>query len=199
MKAEQFENIINNRIETCKSVLCSKAEEYATDDRLHNFKIAGELQKCTPVKALGGMMSKHTVSVYDLIEDYEQGKAISKEMWDEKIGDSINYLLLLTALLEDENNARADRLLRHLRQWQAQNDEPISVEDWNNESKKKWFIIYSYSSEEMYAEYYYIMRLPNTIYFATKEKAEEAIKVFEDELLWYFTEYVQRLDEMQND
>lgn len=96
-----------------------------------------------------------------------------------------------------ENNARADRLLRHLRQWQAQNDEPISVEDWNNESKKKWFIIYS--SEEMYAEYYYIMRLPNTIYFTTKEKAEEAIEVFRDELLWYFTEYVQRLDEVQND
>ena len=96
-----------------------------------------------------------------------------------------------------ENNARADRLLRHLRQWQAQNDEPISVEDWNNESKKKWFIIYS--SEEMYAEYYYIMRLPNTIYFATKEKAEEAIEVFKDELIWYFTEYVQRLDEVQND
>lgn len=97
-----------------------------------------------------------------------------------------------------ENNARADKLFRCLRQWQAQNDEVISVEDWNNESKKKWFIIYSYSSEEMYAEYYYIMRLPNTIYFATKEKAEEAIEVFKDELLWYFTEYVQRLDEVQN-
>ena len=27
-----------------------------------------------------------------------------------------------------ENNARADRLLRQLRQWQAQNDEPISVD-----------------------------------------------------------------------
>ena len=97
-----------------------------------------------------------------------------------------------------KNNARADRLLRQLRQWQAQNDKAISVEDWNNESKKKWFIIYSYSSEEMYAEYYYIMRLPNTIYFATKEKAEEAIEVFKDELIWYFTEYVQRLDEVQN-
>ena len=99
MRTEQFENIINKRIETCKSVLCSKVEEYATDDRLHNFKIAGELQKCTAVKALGGMMAKHTVSVYDLIDDYEQGKAISKEMWAEKIGDSINYLLLLTALV----------------------------------------------------------------------------------------------------
>ena len=96
-----------------------------------------------------------------------------------------------------KNNARADRLLRCLRQWQAQNDEVISKEDWNNESKKKWFIIYS--SGEMYAEYYYIMRLPNTIYFATKEKAEEAIEAFRDELIWYFTEYVQRLDEVQND
>ena len=47
-----------------------------------------------------------------------------------------------------ENNARADRLLRQLRRWQAQNDEPISVEDRNNESKKKWFIIYSYSVGE---------------------------------------------------
>ena len=104
MKAEQFEEIINNRIETCKSVLCSKSEEYATDDRLHNFKVAGELQKCPAVKALGGMMAKHTVSVYDLIDDYEQGKAISQEMWAEKIGDSINYLLLLTALLEEDKN-----------------------------------------------------------------------------------------------
>ncbi len=36
-------------------------------------------RKCTPVKALGGMMSKHTVSVYDLIDDYEQGKVIPKK------------------------------------------------------------------------------------------------------------------------
>ena len=104
MRTEQFEEVINNRIETCKSVLCSKAEEYATDDRLHNFKVAGELQKCTAVKALGGMMAKHTVSVYDLIDDYEQGKEISPKMWAEKIGDSINYLLLLTALLEEDRN-----------------------------------------------------------------------------------------------
>jgi hypothetical protein len=97
-----------------------------------------------------------------------------------------------------ENNARADRLLRQLRQWQAANDKSISEKDWNDESKKKWFVAYSYGAEKLYADYYYIMRLPNTIHFATKEKAEEAIEVFKDELLWYFTEYVQRLDEVQN-
>ena len=134
---------------------------------------------------------------YDLVEvDDEITNMKHNGQLDRDCYDVGNYYSNKTIA---ENNARADRLLRHLRQWQAQNDEPISVEDWNNESKKKWFIIYSYSSEEMYAEYYYIMRLPNTIYFATKEKAEEAIEVFKDELIWYFTEYVQRLDEVQND
>ena len=94
-----------------------------------------------------------------------------------------------------ENNARADRLLRCLRQWQALNDKSISEKDWNDESKKKWFVAYSYGAEKLYADYYYIMRLPNTIHFATKEKAEEAIEVFRDELIWYFVEYQQRLDE----
>ena len=38
----------------------------------------------------------------------------------------------------------------------------------------------------------------NVIYFSSMEKADEAIEQFKDELLWYFTEYVQRLDEAQN-
>ena len=56
-----------------------------------------------------------------------------------------------------ENNARADRLLRQLRQWQALNDKSISEKDWNDESKKKWFVAYSYGAEKLYADYYYIM------------------------------------------
>lgn len=98
-----------------------------------------------------------------------------------------------------ENNARADRLLRQLRRWQAQNDEAISKEDWEDNDKGKWCIMYGYGAEELYVNWFYSVRLHNVIYFTTKEKAEEAIEVFRDELLWYFTEYVQRLDEMQND
>ena len=153
-----------------------------------------------------GLVEERSRTGYERVEKSETYYVINTEddsminitefndQTDERCYNTGNYYSDKTIA---ENNARADRLQRCLRQWQAQNDEPISVEDWNNESKKKWFIIYS--SEEMYAEYYYIMRLPNTIYFATKEKAEEAIEVFKDELLWYFTKYVQRLDEMQND
>lgn len=97
-----------------------------------------------------------------------------------------------------ENNARADKLLRCLRRWQAQNDEPISQSDWEDNGKNKWCILYSYGAEKLYVDYFHYIRLHNVIYFTTKEKAEEAIEVFKDELLWYFTEYVQRLDEVQN-
>ena len=98
MNTKQFDKIINKTIDNCKNVLCSKAKEYATEDRLHNFKIAATLQGITPLQALQGMATKHTVSIADMIAS---GQAYSSEMWDEKIGDSINYLLLLRALVED--------------------------------------------------------------------------------------------------
>ena len=101
MRTEKFNAIIKERIERCIILLECKADEYATNDRLHNFKIAGQLQDCTPVKALAGMMCKHTVSIYDLINEFEKGIDITLEMWDEKIGDNINYLLLLTALIAE--------------------------------------------------------------------------------------------------
>ena len=97
-----------------------------------------------------------------------------------------------------ENNAHADRLLRQLRQWQAQNDKVISVSDWKNDKINKYCIAYNYSSNELSIGIEQKLRRPNAIYFSTFQKAEEAIEVFKDELIWYFTEYVQRLDEAQN-
>ena len=101
MNTERFNEVLENKINCCLRILGSKADEYATTDRLHNFKVAAELQNCTPIKALAGMMAKHTVSVYDLIEKHENGFAIPLEMWSEKISDSINYLLLLSALIQE--------------------------------------------------------------------------------------------------
>lgn len=108
MNSYDFDMTIDKRIEDCKRVLGVKASEYATSDRLHNFKVAAVLQHESPIKALGGMMAKHTVSVYDLIEAVNRGENIPLELWDEKIGDHINYLLLLwAAIVEEKNNEAA--------------------------------------------------------------------------------------------
>ena len=101
MNTETFNQIIREQIEHCENTLCKKADEYATDDRLHNFKVAAGIQNCLPTTALGGMMAKHTVSVYDMIRGLEEGKAYPIELWNEKIGDSINYLLLLAAAVRE--------------------------------------------------------------------------------------------------
>jgi hypothetical protein len=98
MNTQRFEEILNAQIKRCTDTLIVKAREYATDDRLHNFKTAAVLQGITPVQALAGMMAKHTISIYDMCAS---GKDYPEAMWDEKIGDSINYLLLLRALVEE--------------------------------------------------------------------------------------------------
>lgn len=96
-----FDEIITARLEKIKTVLGAKAKEYASpQDRFHNFRVAGRMAGCTPEKALYGMMLKHEVSVVDLIEmaDISPDK-LNEPLIDEKIGDNINYLILLEGLL----------------------------------------------------------------------------------------------------
>ena len=100
MKSEQFEEVIDYILIKCRNLLNSKANEYATEDRLHNFKIAAALQGVDPKQALAGMMAKHTVSVYDMCMS---GDIYTSSLWDEKICDSINYLLLLRALIAEKD------------------------------------------------------------------------------------------------
>ena len=98
-----------------------------------------------------------------------------------------------------ENNARADKLFRCLRQWQGLNDKAITKKDWKGYDVIKYNIDYDYLTNRLLVRWTGRYRKLNVVYFTSEEKAKEAIKVFEDELLWYYTEYVQRLDEVQND
>lgn len=101
MKNEQFNEIILDMIETTKEVLLQKNEGYSVPtDRLHGFRQAALLQGVTTKQALMGMLSKHTVSVYDMAMADED--TFSMEQWREKLGDSINYHFLLLALVIDE-------------------------------------------------------------------------------------------------
>lgn len=107
MKAEQFNAIFQEQFAVCGETLGVKASEYASDsDRLHNFRKAAALEDTTPRKALGGMMAKHTVSVYDLINHAEVDTPMA--VWDEKITDHINYLILLRAILVEEKEQAGD-------------------------------------------------------------------------------------------
>lgn len=100
MNSSEFNKHLERMQEITVETLKAKAAEYATDgDRLHNFKVAASVQGITPMQALGGMMAKHTVSVYDMIGT---GEEYPVALWEEKIKDSINYLFLLWAMVQED-------------------------------------------------------------------------------------------------
>lgn len=100
MNQKVFNTVIKDQIEKCLNTLGVKATEYAeNDDRLHNFKNAAGMMNCDPKEALAGMMAKHTISIYDMCRS---GESYPLSLWEEKIGDHINYLLLLKALIVED-------------------------------------------------------------------------------------------------
>lgn len=100
MTNEEFDKVLLRALSHADTVLNSKKGEYASvEDRLHNFKRAAALQGCTPEKALLGMQAKHTVSIEDMVNDLAKGIVPKEALIWEKIGDRINYDILLLGLL----------------------------------------------------------------------------------------------------
>ena len=86
-------------------------------------------------------------------------------------------------------NARADRLMRELRRFAAENGGIPSVED-NKKCESRAIICYKYTTGELVAESrQFTSMIPGCVSFVAYMAAELAIKKFHDELIWYFTEY----------
>lgn len=100
----KFNKVLKERLVKIEKVLSNKAEEYAKGtNRYHNFEIASRILGNSREKALLGMMVKHWVSVLDLIHQSSNDPLkLKKEIIDEKIGDSINYLILLEGMLMEQ-------------------------------------------------------------------------------------------------
>ena len=101
MKIDVFNKVVKEQLLVCEHLLTGKGHEYAPDavdesniDRLAHFKKAAAIIDGTPKEAL-------LVSISDMCTD---GRSYSLDRWTEKITDSINYLLLLKALVEEEAN-----------------------------------------------------------------------------------------------
>ncbi len=93
----EYRRCVKETMRMCEDVLLKKNKEYADNIHpFHNFQIAAELQDTTLIKALAGMMAKHTSSIYDMCNSK---KEYPLEQWNEKIVDHINYLLILRAMV----------------------------------------------------------------------------------------------------
>ncbi len=93
---KELESLIQERIERCKEVLFKKSEEYSSEsDRMRNFNTAGRMLGIPPYKVAFMYMMKHFESVYEIVINDQPA---SPTLWEEKITDLINYLLLIDAM-----------------------------------------------------------------------------------------------------
>lgn len=105
MNTADFEKLFDARVDLCRRVLIGKNTDYARGgDKLHNFYEAAEMDGCTPEMAAKGMLLKHWQSLRDLVDDIDRGIYHARGHYAEKIGDSLNYLFLLNALIEERQN-----------------------------------------------------------------------------------------------
>jgi len=105
MQVQNFNALVSNRLKVVEATLVKKAQEYSgitkknSDDRLHNFKIAGRFLDDTPKRALYGMLMKHLISFDDMING---NTPITQALLDDKITDIIAYMLLAEGLMVEE-------------------------------------------------------------------------------------------------
>jgi len=102
MTREDFSRRVEKRIDLIRQTLLTKHKEYAADDNVfRNFdEAAGGLSlHSTSAEVLWSYMTKHLVSIKDIVSD---DTPVTNEVVSEKIGDVINYLILLEAMLNEK-------------------------------------------------------------------------------------------------
>ena len=102
MTREDFSRRVEKRIDLVRQTLLTKHKEYAKDDNVfRNFdEAAGGLSlHGSSAEVLWSYMTKHLVSIKDIVAD---NKPVDAAVVSEKIGDVINYLILLEAMLNEQ-------------------------------------------------------------------------------------------------
>ena len=103
MKLSEFEQHYQHLNQLVEGMLIKKRAEYATEeDRISNFKQMCSLTHHSPAENAANYWLKHISSTYDICVNASQGILPTQDRLEEKITDSIAYLYLIYACLEEQ-------------------------------------------------------------------------------------------------
>lgn len=103
MSEREFEEILTKRLDKIRNVLGTKAKEYVRNgDRLHNFNVGARLDGVSRERVLHGFLLKHYISYMDMLNDMDKGILPTEEYVDEKLGDIINYFILMEQSIKNK-------------------------------------------------------------------------------------------------
>lgn len=105
MTRKQFvQDVVQRRVQLIQEVLQSKNEEYAgQEDVFKAFTEALPLSFHDTKQAVAWeFMVKHLQSIKMIIESRSKGILPDEKILEEKIGDAINYLILIEGMFKDD-------------------------------------------------------------------------------------------------
>lgn len=121
MNGKEFDELVNKQLAIVRETLASKGEEYVPEGEptcFHIFDVSAAFNQQLRTEALWGFLTKHLVSLSDMVKTESTDSTLAK--WDEKINDSIVYLLLLKGIVVENDELAAKK--------QAIKQETIGVE-----------------------------------------------------------------------
>lgn len=99
MSQERFEELVKEISSASNETLLRKNSMYATGDKLHNFRVGGDIMGGTTAQACWGYLTKHLVALRDKIDRNDFSDI---EDLKEKCMDSINYIIFLWCIGNEE-------------------------------------------------------------------------------------------------
>lgn len=109
MTTEEFNKVVEDELSRVEKVLVKKQKEYNLDaDRLSVFKTGAAMSGDSPEKVLYGFLLKHLISFRDMVNATDKGEKFTEDLWHEKLTDIHNYLILLMALLKDDDRFKKE-------------------------------------------------------------------------------------------
>lgn len=105
MNEKDFQKVVDGTIDQVMKTLAAKGDEYVPEkatSRFHNFEVSAALNQQLPTEALWGFLTKHIVSLSDMVKIDSADTPMAK--WDEKINDAIIYLLLLKGIVTSQKD-----------------------------------------------------------------------------------------------
>ncbi len=105
MTTEEFQRVVEQRLEKTRATLAAKADEYARADRLSNFKKIAAFRDKTPEEVCMALVAKHFAALDDFVADLDRGVVQPEARWDEKVGDIVAYIILMESLVQERLRA----------------------------------------------------------------------------------------------
>lgn len=108
MQEERFNQIIEAQVDMALALFQKKNDAYSGTqavDRLAGVKDVAAIRGVSKLEAISGMMAKHTMSIYNMMKS---DQTYPLAVWNEKISDHINYLLLAAASIHEDRDELSD-------------------------------------------------------------------------------------------